>query len=212
MALEQLRIEYSSQALLEKDASANPLTQFEQWFREAVEAEVPEPNALTLATATRDGRPSARIVLLKGFDERGFVFYSNSLSRKGRELGDNPNAAMVFLWKELERQVRIEGSVDQVSAGEADLYFAARPRGSQLGAWASAQSSVISDRTSLEQSERVMREQFGQGLVPRPSHWCGYRVRPLVIEFWQGRPSRLHDRLRYSSIADGEWQRERLAP
>jgi len=212
LALEQLRIEYSSRALLEEDASASALTQFEQWFREAVEAEVPEPNALTLATATRDGRPSARIVLLKGFDERGFVFYSNSLSRKGRELQDNPNAAMVFLWKELERQVRIEGSVDQVAAGEADLYYAARPRGSQVGAWASEQSSVISDRAGLEQSERTMRERFGEAPIPRPSHWRGYRVRPLVIEFWQGRPSRLHDRLRYSSIENGEWQRERLAP
>jgi pyridoxamine 5'-phosphate oxidase len=180
-------------------------------MEQAIHAGLHEPNAMTLATATPEGLPSARIVLLKGFDERGFTFFSNYDSRKGRELAENPTAALVFFWVQLERQVRIEGQVERVTDQESDAYHASRPRGSQLGAWTSWQSEVIAGREVLEERLHEFTERFGEGPVPRPPHWGGYRLVPEVIEFWQSRPNRLHDRLRYRKTAGG-WIIERLSP
>ena len=185
--------------------------QFQHWFDQAVEAQLPEPNAMTIATATKDGIPSARIVLLKGFDDRGFVFYTNYNSHKAQELIDNPHAALVFLWTELERQIRIVGSVEKISAEESDTYFYSRPIGSRLGAWASEQSQVIVNRSVLEQRLEDLKAQYENQNIPRPSHWGGFRVKPVGIEFWQGRSSRLHDRLRYQ-LQNGEWMLDRLSP
>lgn len=197
--------------LIEADAPADPLHLFRDWHRAAVLAEVHEPDAMTLATATPDGMPSARIVLLRGIDERGFVFFTNYRSRKGAELDANPHAALVFHWAPQQRQVRVEGPVERVSAEESDRYFASRPFGHRLGALVSAQSSVLPDRVSLDEQLAELERQFAGGDVPRPDWWGGYRVRPASIEFWQGRTNRLHDRLRYR--ADGQnWVRERLAP
>jgi pyridoxamine 5'-phosphate oxidase len=212
MSVADMRKNYTLQGLIEADVDPNPFKQFQTWFDAAITANLPEPNALTLATASRDGRPSARVVLLKGFDERGFVFYTNYESRKGRELDENPFAAMVFLWDELERQVRIEGAVERVSADESDDYFNSRPWGSRLGAWASKQSTVITGRDVLDQQWQELTAAYEGREVPRPPHWGGYRVIPQVIEFWQGRPSRLHDRLRYTRQQDGAWVIERLSP
>ncbi len=198
--------------LSEADLAPDPFAQFQAWFDTALAAGLPEPNAMTLATATPDGRPSARMVLIKGVDSRGFVFYTNYESRKGRELEANPWAALVFYWPELERQIRIEGRVERVAAEESDAYFASRPLGSRLGAWASPQSQVIPGRDVLEARLRDLEARFASGDVPRPPHWGGYRVVPEAVEFWQGRPSRLHDRLRYTRQADGRWAIERLAP
>lgn len=211
MSIADLRRDYTLRGLSEADLHADPFTQFRTWFDGAVAAGLPEPNAMTLATANRDGRPSARVVLLKSVDERGFVFYTNFESRKGRDLIENPYAALVFLWDELERQVRIEGAVEQVAAAETDAYFASRPWGSRVGAWASAQSSVLPDRAALDARYAELAAKYEGRDVPRPPHWGGFRVVPAAIEFWQGRSSRLHDRLRYVRTTT-EWLVERLSP
>jgi len=210
-SIADLRQNYTLQALNGADVDPDPIRQFQRWLDQAIAAELPEPNAMTLATATRDGIPSARIVLLKGLDARGFAFYTNYESRKGQELADNPQAALVFLWTVLERQVRIEGQVEKVAAAETDAYFQSRPLASRLGAWASEQSRVIRDREVLEQRFAELKATYADETVPRPLHWGGYRVIPRQIEFWQGRTSRLHDRLRYR-LEQGNWLLERLAP
>jgi pyridoxamine 5'-phosphate oxidase len=207
-----LRREYTFQGLSEMDVHPNPFEQFKTWFDQAVAAQLPEPNAMTIATVTSDGKPSARIVLLKDYDERGFVFYTNYKSHKGQELVENPWGAIAFLWAELERQVRIEGCVEKVSPAESDAYFHSRPIGSQLGAWASNQSQVIESREVLEQQLQKLKEEYDNKEVPRPPHWGGFRVIPNEIEFWQGRPSRLHDRLLYQRSEDGSWKIQRLSP
>jgi pyridoxamine 5'-phosphate oxidase len=207
-----LRREYTFQGLSEMDVHPNPFEQFKTWFDQAVAAQLPEPNAMTIATVTSDGKPSARIVLLKDYDERGFVFYTNYKSHKGQELVENPWGAIAFLWTELERQVRIEGCVEKVSPAESDAYFHSRPIGSQLGAWASNQSQVIESREVLEQQLQKLKEEYDNKEVPRPPHWGGFRVIPNEIEFWQGRPSRLHDRLLYQRSEDGSWKIQRLSP
>jgi pyridoxamine 5'-phosphate oxidase len=208
-----LRKEYMLRGLSEADLDADPILQFQSWFDDALAAHLLEPNAMALATATPDGRPSARMVLLKGVDARGFVLYSNYESRKGGELAANPWAALVFFWVELERQVRVEGRVERVSGEQSDTYFHSRPRGSQLGAAASHQSQVIPGREPLEVRVRELEAAYpGETPIPRPDFWGGYRVVPEVIEFWQGRPSRLHDRLRYTRQPDDTWHIERLSP
>lgn len=206
-----LREEYSSVPLLESDASQDPIEQFERWLRAALAEGIPEPNAMVVATADAAGRPSARTVLLKGVDTRGFAFFTNTRSRKGRELAANAAAAAVFPWIAIRRQVTVRGGVQQVDDAEADAYFATRPRGSQLAAWASQQSAVLDDRATLDAALRDVVQRSGDGPVPRPPHWSGYRIVPDEIEFWQGRPDRLHDRLRYTR-ADGAWQLQRLWP
>lgn len=210
--LADLRTEYMQRGLDEGQMEADPIRQFQIWFDAAVAAGHPEPNAMAVATATLEGAPSARMTLLKGLDERGFVFYTNYESRKGGELAANPRAALIFFWVLLERQVRVEGRVERVTGAESDTYFHSRPVGSQLGAAASPQSQVIGGRAELEQAYRALEETYAGREVPRPPHWGGFRVLPHVIEFWQGRPSRLHDRLRYSRAPDGDWRIERLAP
>jgi pyridoxamine 5'-phosphate oxidase len=209
--LAAMRRDYAAAGLAEEDALADPIAQFQRWFDDARRAEVHEPNAMTLATVDAAGQPAARVVLLKGVDRRGLAFFTNRDSRKARELFANPRAALVFWWGPLQRQVRFEGTIEDVDAAEADAYFASRPRGSQLAAWASAQSTVIADRAALEAEERRHRERFGEAEVPRPPFWGGYRLVPHRVEFWHGRQNRLHDRLRYTRTADG-WRIERLAP
>jgi pyridoxamine 5'-phosphate oxidase len=211
-SLAALRRNYSLRGLKESDLDPDPFKQFHTWFNDALNANLLEPNAMILATATRDGKPSARTVLLKAFDERGFVFYTNYESRKGRDLAENPFASLVFLWTELERQVRIEGSVEKCSAEESDTYFQSRPLGSRLGAVVSQQSQVISGREVLETGLKELMTQYADGDVPRPEFWGGYRIRPTSFEFWQGRPNRLHDRLHYTLVEDGSWRIERLSP
>jgi len=207
-----LRKDYQLQGLSETDADLNPFKQFQIWFDQALAAQLPEPNAMTVATVTKSGNPRARVVLLKNFDERGFVFYTNYHSHKGQELADNPQAAIAFWWAELERQVRIEGRVLKVSDRESDEYFHSRPFNSRLGAWASEQSQVIESREVLEQRLQDLKTKYENQDIPRPPHWGGFRVIPTAIEFWQGRPSRLHDRLLYSLLDDSSWQIERLSP
>lgn len=212
MNTRDMRREYSQRGLAEADLASDPIAQFTAWFDTAHESGLIEPNVMILATCDRDGRPSARAVLLKGFDERGFVFYSNYESRKGHELATHPFAALVFYWDVLERQVRIEGRVERVSAEESDHYFAARPRGSQLGAAASPQSQIVPSREALEERLAQLETAYAGRDVPRPASWGGYCVVPEAIEFWQGRPNRLHDRLRYRRQDGGPWTIERLAP
>lgn len=211
MELPDLRQDYHRAALDEREIAPDPIAQFVIWFEEAVSSGLPEPNAMTLATATADGRPSARIVLLKGIDERGFVFYSNYQSRKGRELAANPFAALAFHYPALERQVRVEGRVALVSGEESDAYYLSRPIGSRLGAWASHQSEVVADRATLDRRLAELERAALVNPPPRPEHWGGYRVIPDSIEFWQGRPNRMHDRLRYQR-SEGRWIVQRLEP
>ena len=198
-------------ALNKSDVDRNPIKQFAKWYQEATAFGIAETDAMTLATATKDGRPSARIVLLKDFDDRGFVFFTNYESRKGKDLAENPRACLVAYWLPVKRQVRIEGFVEQVSEKESEAYFQTRPLGSRIGAWASNQSEVVENRDALEQRYADLSERYGED-VPRPPHWGGYRIDPEVIEFWQGRDNRLHDRLRYRLQADGTWVIERLGP
>ncbi len=207
-----MRRNYTQESLSKTAANPDPVAQFDHWFTEAMNSALPEPNAMTLATATHDGKPSARIVLLKGFDHQGFVFYTNYESRKGRELDDNPQAALLFCWLELERQVRIEGTVERVTPAESKAYFQSRPRESQVGAWASPQSRVIEGRFVIEEKVQELAVTFKHDeVLPLPAFWGGYRVRPDVVEFWQGRENRLHDRIRYTREKIG-WTIERLAP
>lgn len=206
-----IRKDYKLQTLTEADVAPDAFAQFTKWWQEAVQSDIDEVNAMTLATATPDGQPDARIVLLKGYDERGFVFFTNYNSSKGQQLAANSRACLVLFWKELERQVRISGTVQQVSAADSDAYFNSRPAGSRIGAWASPQSTVIPGRELIEQNTVNFTQQFVEAAIPRPPHWGGYVVQPLQIEFWQGRPSRLHDRIRYTKKETG-WLVERLAP
>lgn len=209
--LQQIRREYAREELHEDSVHDNPIRQFGYWFEQALESEVTEPNAMSLATATEEGLPSVRIVLLKGFDEGGFRFFTNYKSRKGRELAENPNASLCFFWPELERQVRIDGAVEKLGREESESYFSERPRLSQIGAWASSQSREIEARDQLEATYQEFRDKFEDGPVPAPEYWGGYIVQPRALEFWQGRPGRLHDRILYSRSREG-WGISRLAP
>ena len=211
MSISSIRKDYQLQSLSEKDVKQDPFAQFTQWWDEAVASEIIEVNAMTLSTVTAEGRPSARIVLLKGFDTNGFVFFTNYESNKGQQLTANPFASLVFFWKELERQVRIEGTVVKVSDQESDDYFHSRPQGSQLGAIASPQSRIIEGRSIIEKNLESLQEKYQGSVIPRPSHWGGYRVVPDTIEFWQGRSSRLHDRIKYIKEVSA-WKIVRLAP
>ena len=211
MTIADIRTEYRRQSLSEQDVAADPITQFTRWFDEAVAAAVAEPNAMCLATATPDAYPSARMVLVKGVDARGFVFYTDYRSRKGRELADNPHASLCFFWAELERQVRINGAVQRVSRAESDTYFQSRPLPSRVGAWTSHQSMILADRSVLEQELAANQARFADGQVPLPEHWGGFRVVPEELEFWQGRESRLHDRIQFRREA-GAWVKRRLSP
>ena len=211
MSIADIRQSYDKYTLLEKDAKASPYEQFSVWFEQALAEKIPEPTAMTLATADARGRPSARIVLLKGVDEKGFLFFTNYESRKGLELAAQPWASLLFFWQQLEREVRIEGVVEKVTDAESDDYFKTRPLGSQIGAWTSPQSRP----TTLEQlaaTEQALKDQYGDNKPPRPPHWGGYRLKPEYFEFWQGRPSRLHDRLTYHATGTAAWTIGRIAP
>lgn len=210
-SIADIRKEYMRESLSEGDVELDPILQFGRWWKEALASDIEEVNAMTLATCNAAGVPSARIVLLKDYDPSGFVFYTNYQSRKGKEIAENPFASLLFFWKELERQVRIEGKIEKVAAKESDEYFQSRPAGSKLGAWASPQSQAIKDRTILDQNLQELEEKFASAEIPRPPHWGGYRVSPVHMEFWQGRPSRLHDRILYT-LEDGQWIIRRLAP
>jgi pyridoxamine 5'-phosphate oxidase len=211
-SIAHLRREYQSEALLEKKAPRNPLKLFQHWFTEALKSKVFDANAFALATISPQGAPSNRIVLLKGFDHRGFIFFTNYQSQKGQEISHKAVASLLFFWPELIRQVRIDGKVQKISSKESDAYFKTRPRGSQIGAWASNQSKIVPNREFLENRERELEAQYQGKTIPRPPHWGGYRVVPDSIEFWQGRPNRLHDRLRYARQSKGVWRMQRLSP
>src|SRR6184192_2247379 len=204
--------DHLGKGLRRSDLDPNPIGQFANWFTAAIEAGIRDVNAMSLATAGRDSKPTVRIVLLKGFDQDGFVFFTNYESEKGRHLEENPHAALAFYWIELDRQIRISGPAEKTSREESERYFHSRPVGSQLGAWVSRQSEVIDGRRVLDARLAEMTERFGEGPIPLPPHWGGYRVKPAVIEFWQGRANRLHDRFRYTRKADSAWQIDRLAP
>jgi pyridoxamine 5'-phosphate oxidase len=208
----ELRQDYTLQGLSETEIDSNPFAQFKKWFDEALSADILEPNAMTVATTTPEGKPSARMVLLKDYDARGFVFYTNYNSHKAQELAENPQAALVFWWAELQRQIRISGRVEKISDSESDKYFYSRPFSSRLGAWASNQSEVIENREVLEQNLEELKQKYQDREIPRPPHWGGIRVIPAEIEFWQGRSSRLHDRLVYTRDYDDGWKIERLSP
>jgi pyridoxamine 5'-phosphate oxidase len=208
----EIRKEYSHKTLAETEIESDPIKQFNIWWQDALEAKITEVNAMTLATASSDGMPSARTVLLKGFSERGFVFFTNYNSFKGQQLTENPKACLVFFWKELERQVRITGIVQKTSSEENDAYFLSRPKASQVAAIVSPQSQVIENRQWLDDHYENLIKQLQETSVERPRHWGGYIVRPVIIEFWQGRPGRLHDRIQYTILEDGSWKIERLAP
>jgi pyridoxamine 5'-phosphate oxidase len=210
MSIADIRKSYEKFELVESSAGDNPFELFTTWFNEALKAELPDANAMTLATVASDGRPSARIVLLKGYDDAGFTFFTNYESRKGREIAGNPQASLLFFWPGLERQIRIEGTLQKVEAAESDAYFASRPLGSRIGAWASPQSQPIT-REELEHRSADFTQRLGNNPA-RPPHWGGYRLTPQAIEFWQGRPSRLHDRLYFTRSPEGQWNRNRLAP
>lgn len=214
MDIQQMRQEYSAEPFDIEDVAEDPIEQFDRWFKEATDAELAEPNAMVLATVGEQGKPAARVLLLKGFDKDGFVFFTNYNSRKGKELTHTPCAAMVFNWLELQRQVRIEGKVVKISPDESTRYFQSRPKGSQIGAWASPQSEVIDNRSMLEDSVEQLEQQYrNEEALPRPEHWGGYLIKPSLVEFWQGRASRLHDRLQYTrKDGDSAWTIERLAP
>lgn len=213
MNTDQLRREYQSyENLTEKSVAKNPFDQFERWFNDAIDAKIDLPDAMTLATATPDGIPSARMVVLRGFDARGFCFYTDYDSQKGRELAENPHAALVFYWRELDRQVRCSGTVEKIAQAESDVYFASRPIDSQLAVWAERQSIVIHGREHLEENFEKAKLTYADKDILRPSHWGGYRLVPNMFEFWQGCPSRLHDRIRYILKNNGSWKIERLSP
>ena len=211
-SIADIRKDYKLRSLNEEEVAADPFAQFQQWWDQAIESDIDEVNAMTLATASSDGIPSARIVLLKKFSIEGFTFFTNYDSFKGQQLIENPRACLVFFWKELERQIRITGLVEKVQAEESDSYFNSRPESSRIGAWTSPQSKIIKSRAWLEEKEEEMKTQFKGKSIKRPEHWGGYRVNPVSIEFWQGRPSRLHDRIQYSLQENGTWTIERLAP
>lgn len=211
-AIADMRKEYAQQSLSEKDVEADPILQFKKWWDHALASKLNEPNAMILATASKEAVPSARIVLLKDFNENGFVFFTNYDSYKGQQLSENPKACLVFFWEELERQVRITGLVFKLSSTESDEYFNSRPEGSRIGAWASPQSQVIENRNWLDERFKKLSSEMKDGTIQRPPHWGGYLVKPVIVEFWQGRVSRLHDRIQYSLQEDGKWKIERLAP
>lgn len=211
-SIADIRRDYSLKTLIETEVAENPFLQFADWWQQAIESEIDEVNAMTLATASLEGVPAARIMLLKGYDEKGFVFFTNYESAKGLQLAENPRVALLFFWKELERQVRITGMAEKVSTTESDEYFLSRPTGSQIGAWASPQSHVIENRSWLENRVKELEAKFSTEKLARPSHWGGYRVKPVIIEFWQGRSSRLHDRIQYTLQDNNSWKIERLAP
>jgi len=207
-----IRKDYFHKSLDETEVESNPIKQFDCWWKEALEANINEVNAMTVATSSADGMPSARIMLLKGFSEKGFVFFTNYNSFKGQQLTENPRVCLVFFWKELERQVRITGIIEKTSDAESDAYFQSRPKASQVGAITSPQSQVIESRQWLDDRYKKLTEQSEKIAIQRPVHWGGYLVKPVIIEFWQGRPGRLHDRIQYSLLDDGSWKIERLAP
>lgn len=207
-----IRIEYSKKSLTEKEVDKNPFGQFTKWWQEALASKFDEVNAMTLSTVDENNTPYARTVLLKGFDEKGFVFYTNYNSRKGSHIANNANVCLLFFWKELERQVTIVGVAEKATLEESLAYFNSRPDGSKIGAWASAQSAVVAGSTFLKETFNYYRERFKHGEIPKPPHWGGYRVRPASIEFWQGRPSRMHDRILYTLQQSGDWKIERLSP
>ena len=211
-SIADIRKDYQLQSLLETDVADNPFEQFNRWWDDAIKSELDEVNAMTLATASATGMPSARIVLLKSVSADGFVFFTNYNSHKGKELLENPFGCLVFFWKELERQIRITGTIEKVSAAESDEYFYSRPVGSRIGAWASPQSSVIPSRETIETNIEKYEQEFAGTEIARPPHWGGYIVKPTLIEFWQGRPNRLHDRIQYTKQQEGSWKFDRLAP